>query len=513
PPVRVTVQDAFGNIVTNATNLVTVAIQVGTGTTGANLGGTRTVPAAAGIATFNDLSIDSAGTGYALTASASLTGATSAAFNVTHGTATKLAFTVQPSSVVAGVAFAPSVRVRVQDALGNTVTNAGNSITITLDPNPGGGQLRGPATTLSATGGVATFPGLNVDKVGTGYTLRSTATGLTLAPSSAFTVSHAPASRLAFTAQPSTAAAGAAISPAVQVTVQDSLGNTVTSSNAGITLAITSGTGTAGATLLGGSATAVNGVATFPSLSIDKSGTGYTLTATSAGLQSAESAGFDIAAGAPTKIALTGQPTTTQAGNVITPAVQVTVQDVFGNTVTTANNSITVAIGNDPSGGATLSGTKTLSASGGVATFNDLRINLVGVGFTLTASEPTPLTGATSAAFNVTTGTPDRLAFTTQPVGTQAGAIIPTVRVTAQDSLGNTITSFEDTVRLSITGGTGAPGATLGGTRAVKAVAGVAVFTDLSIDKANQGFPSYTLTATDGGLTGATSTGFSITPA
>jgi hypothetical protein len=112
------------------------------------------------------------------------------------------------------------------------------------------------------------------------------ATGVTVA---------GPATALAFTAQPSAATAGAAIAPPVQVTVQDALGNTMASSTASITLAITSGTGAAGAVLSGTLIrTAVNGVATFDDLKIDKAGTGYTLTATATGLTSAASAAFAI---------------------------------------------------------------------------------------------------------------------------------------------------------------------------------------------------------------------------
>jgi hypothetical protein len=61
--------------------------------------GTATATAVAGVATFSNLSINSAGTGYTLTASAAtLTSATSSAFNVTAGAAAKLGFTVPPGS-------------------------------------------------------------------------------------------------------------------------------------------------------------------------------------------------------------------------------------------------------------------------------------------------------------------------------------------------------------------------------------------------------------------------------
>src|SRR2546428_302840 len=99
------------------------------------------------------------------------------------------------------------------------------------------------------------------------------------------------------------------------------------------------------------------------------------------------------------KLVFTAQPSTAVAGAAITPAVQVTVQDAQGNTVTTATTSITVAIGTNPASG-TLSGTTTVAAVNGVATFANLSINNPGTGYTLTASA-TGLTGATSSAFNV----------------------------------------------------------------------------------------------------------------
>jgi hypothetical protein len=148
---------------------------------------------------------------------------------------------------------------------------------------------------VSAVNGVATFPTLSVDSVGSGYALVASAAGLTGATSGAFNISGAPAARLSFAVQPASASAGAAITPAVTVAVQDSLGNVVTSATGSITVALSSGTGTAGARL-GGTTTvsAVNGVATFPTLSVDSVGSGYTLTASAAGLSSATSAAFAV---------------------------------------------------------------------------------------------------------------------------------------------------------------------------------------------------------------------------
>jgi len=79
------------------------------------------------------------------------------------------------------------------------------------------------------------------------------------------------------------------------------------------------------------------------------------------------------------KVVFTVQPSNAVAGGVITPAVQVAIQDAQGNTVTTATTSITVAIGTNPASG-TLSGTTTVAAVSGVATFSNLSLNPAGTG-------------------------------------------------------------------------------------------------------------------------------------
>jgi hypothetical protein len=74
-------------------------------------------------------------------------------------------------------------------------------------------------------------------------------------------------------------------------------------------------------------------------------------------------------------LAFTVQPSNTTAGSRITPPVQVTVFDTFGNQAATFAGTISVALGHDGSLlGTSLSGTKQVSAVGGVATFSDLSI-------------------------------------------------------------------------------------------------------------------------------------------
>src|SRR5947207_288347 len=166
-----------------------------------------TTPAAVGgVAAFAGRAINKVGTAYALTASATgpATG-TSAAFNITAGTATQLVFSVQPSTTSAGAAITPAVQLTALDASNNTATGFTGNVTLAIGTNPSGGTLAGTAT-VAASAGVATFANLSIDKVGTGYTL--TATGAGSATSTALNLTAGTAATLLFTVQPSTTSAG-----------------------------------------------------------------------------------------------------------------------------------------------------------------------------------------------------------------------------------------------------------------------------------------------------------------
>lgn len=238
-------------------------------------------------------------------------------------TATKVGFATQPASTSRGATMS-TVRVAVQNVNGNTVGNSTANVTLSLSANPGSATLGGTLT-IAAVAGVATFSNLTVSAAGSNYSFRAASTGLTAAVSSAFNVvPFGAAAKLAFSVQPSAAVAGVAISPVVRVTVQDAVGNTVTSPTIGITLAITSGTGAIGA-VLGGTLTraTVAGVASFDNLTLDKNGSGYSLTATGIGLTPATSAAFVVSLGGASAAQSTASvPATGTAGAVTTITVQ-----------------------------------------------------------------------------------------------------------------------------------------------------------------------------------------------
>lgn len=511
PAVTVTALDAQQNIATGFTGNVALAITSGTGTAGAILTGGGATAAVAGVATFSNLSVDKAGTGYTLTAAASgVSSAVSSAFDIVVGGATKLAFTVQPSNLITGGTISPAVQVTAQDAGGNTVTGFTGDILLAIGTNPGGGTLSGTLT-VTAAAGVASFANLSIDKSGTGYTLTAASNGLTGATSTAFNVAAGVAKTLVFTVQPSTGAGGVAITPAVVVTALDSLGNTATGFTGNVTMAI--GTNPSAGNLTGTtSVAAVAGVATFANLMLDKPGTGYTLVASSTGLTGATSTPFDITIGAATKLAVLVQPVATTAGVPITPAIQVVAQDAVGNTVPTFVGGITLAIKSGTgTSGATLRGTVTVGAVAGIATFSTVNIDKAGNGYVLNATS-TGLTGVSTQAFNITVGPAVALLFTAQPAASQKSGttLTPTIKVAVVDSLLNTVTAFSTNINIAIgnNAGTPVPG-TLTGTLSVKPSNGVASFNTLKIDKIGTG---YTLVASSTGVLSATSTAFNVTP-
>ncbi|MFA6165659.1 MAG: Ig-like domain-containing protein [Gemmatimonadaceae bacterium] len=231
-----------------------------------------------------------------------------------------------------------------------------------------------------------------------------------------------------------------------------------------------------------------------------------TLTVTSAGLTGSP---LTVNATAqvitPTRLAVITQPASTLAGATIN-AVSVAAQDASGNTVTGFSGAVTVAIANN-AGGATLSGTTTVSAVAGIATFSDLKLNRPGTGYTLGFTSSS-LSSATTSAFNITAGSAARLVVGAVPSSVDAGLVItPTIAVTATDSAGNTVTSFTGAVTVAI--GTNPGGGTLSGTLTRTAVAGVATFDNLSINRNGVG---YTLAASAAGLASGASVPFTVVP-
>jgi glycosyl hydrolase family 44 len=174
---------------TDNSTVVMVAIVAGTGTAGAVLVGTATATAVAGVATFTNLGINSAGTAYQLGfAATNVTGTTSSTFTIT-APPRSLFVATQPSGATPPAQFGtqPVIQVRSNGVLDSTDNTTVVTASILAGTGNAAATLLG-TTTVTAVGGVATFTNLGIGMSGTGYQLRFTATGITEATSNPFAI-------------------------------------------------------------------------------------------------------------------------------------------------------------------------------------------------------------------------------------------------------------------------------------------------------------------------------------
>ncbi|HSW42553.1 MAG TPA: hypothetical protein VLM76_08605 [Patescibacteria group bacterium] len=385
----------------------------------------------------------------------------------------------------------------ITTTLAGTATTGGDRCRLTFS----GIQVRPTVGTLPNTGALA-FSGV-----------------ITGAAGSVTMVVGAPI--LTFTQQPSsTATAGTAFPAQPIVQSLDRFGNVRVADP--ITLAIKSGTGTVGA-ILTCTTNPVNtdgtGSATFLGCRIDRSspaGNPYVLRATT-GAAVAESAAITVSPGTPTRLVFTTQPARGTPGGAFAVQPVVAIQDAHGNTVTTASATVTLAIGANPGGGGTtlLCTANPLSTTNGVATFSGCRINNVGVGYTLTASDGAGLTDPTSTPFDVA----DRLVFAVQPSTSATAGVAFATQPIVHVRAGPTSTAVNDgatVVTLSLKPLTGTAGATLtcdaGLSRTV--IAGIATFSGCRIDRTSPVSPAnpYVIVASATGLSPAESTAVRVDP-
>lgn len=417
-PVQVSVVDSGGQPVAGSDS-ITVTIALASNPGGAALRGTPSARPARGVATFADLRLDRAASGYVLIATASgLASATSDTFTVVPAPAIRLTFTVLPSSVSEQTVVTPPVVVTALDSLANVATNYTGAVYVALQLNGNSvaGALSG-TTSTSAPAGVATFSDLRINNAGSGYTFTAAfGNAAPVAVSAPFTVAPpgpppppppVAGPYLLITDEPVITQAGQPLN-IVRVTVYDAAGNQDRTYTGPVTLSI--GFNPSGGTLTGGGTIVMDlglgGVVQWERMSIDKPGFGYTLHATSPGLREAFSDPLDITAGPPPApngadgLGFFSQPSTVRAGDVLPPLRVGALGPPNGTVITAYSGPVWISLGTNPSG-ATLSGTRRLMAVNGFVTFADLKIDKPGTGFILRATA-WPLNYTLSQPFDVT---------------------------------------------------------------------------------------------------------------
>ena len=447
------------------------------------LGGTLTVPAVNGVATFAGLTITAAGT-YAIAATASgLAAAATPYFTVAND---QLVVTTQPADPTLAQPF--GLIVSAERADGSVDTTFAGQVTLTAAAEPTDVQQPlGGTFARPAVAGTAAFYGLTVPTAGD-YLVTATAPGVADGSTGGFTVSGSAATKLVIA--PSLATPVTAAAPfAVDVLAEDATGNVDDAFAGPVTLALTAGPGTLGGTV---TATAVDGVASFTGVTLSTAGAGCALTATADGLTATTAVTVD-AAGVATQLVAAPPTTDAVAGAPFTVTVSAT--DAFGTVDPTFTGPVTLSADQLGTPAVPLGGTLTVNAVAGVATFPNVTIAAAGVGYTFSATAAGLAVAAPSAPLTADAGTATQL-VPLVPNGPLFSATPFTLVVQAQDALGNLDTTFEQPVTLSLAG------QTLGGTLTVTAVNGIAVFDDLTLPGAG---PAGALIATAGSLTGTTS--------
>jgi hypothetical protein len=288
PDVTVEVLDRFGNLATNDNGLVTLGLA--TSPSGAVLAGTDTSDVNNGVATFNDVVLVKSGSYTLAATSGNLAAVDTSQFGITAAAAEKLAFVQQPTGALIGAPISPAVTVAVEDVYGNIVTTDSSAVSLSLNAAPPGGLLGG-TDTVNAVDGIATLNNVTLS-LGGSYALAAT-DGVMTTVSSAFSVSGS-AYKLAFIQQPSNGVAGALLTPAFEVAVEDQAGNIVTTDDSSVTLSIR--IGPSGAIMTG--TTTINvtgGIASFNSIVLSEAGA-YKLKARDGSLGVAKCLSFSVAA-------------------------------------------------------------------------------------------------------------------------------------------------------------------------------------------------------------------------
>jgi hypothetical protein len=245
---------------------------------------------------------------------------------------------------------------------------------------------------------------------------------------------------------------------------------------------------------------AVNGVATFSNVGISGGAASYTLTFAANGLTSATQT-ITLVAGAATMLLVSTNPAGATNGSAFTTQPIVALRDSENNS-TGSTAAVTMTV----SSGGLVTGTATVNAVNGTATFTDVGLNGPVGQYTLTFSAA----GLSSATRTIQlgVGVAHKLGVITSPSATAVYAtpFATQPRVAVQDVGGNIVTSSTLAVTAFRASTTDVNGA-LTGTTTVNAANGIASFSNLALSLPGL----YTIGFSAPGVDNANSSGVTVT--
>jgi hypothetical protein len=316
------------------------------------------------------------------------------------------------------------------------------------------------------------------------------------------TVSVASLNVLAFTSQPAASVTAGAATISVSVQATTLLGLPVAGIPVTISIANNAGGGTLSGTLT--ATTNLSGTATFSGLWIDKSGTGYTLAASSTGYSGTISSSLAVTPAAASKLVLTAGSTLagTASSAALLGPVTLQRQDAYGNPVTAGTTTVTLAT-------STATGVFAATANGAKATTVGIPAGASSASFfygdskvgtaSITAAAP-GLAAPAAVTATITAAPAGKLLFDAITTEIEKNKpIIPVVTVRIVDAFGNpTDASAPVTLQSNCSLKNNVPKTSAGG---------VASFPELEVPGKAAGC---TLTATSGTLATATSNSFNV---
>ncbi len=490
----VALYDAYGNLETGNSSTVNVAI--GSGPSGAALGGLTSQTADQGTVSFSGLVIDVTGSYQLKVTGGGLTASSAPSLIVQPGSPAELTISGMPAApLAAGNAFGLSVT--ALDAFGNVETSMGGSVSLTLTGGTTGAVLVG-SRVVTFHQGAASFSGLAIDLAGNGYALAASGAGLT-ATTGSFSVAAGTASRLVLLSQPpATVVAGGNFGFAVQV--QDAWGNIA--AGTGGTLMASLAANPAGDWLSGDVSVPVTaGVATFTSLELSHAVSGDTILVSGAGLSSVTTRALTVTPAAASHFVMITQPPSSVTAGVPF-GLAVAAEDPFGNLV--PGCSVTAALAANPSAAA-LQGPVSVTASQGVAAFTSLSILKAGGPYTIAVSSA-GLAPVAMGLVGVTPAAASRLVLTTGPPATVTVGSSFRMVAAVEDAYGNVVAGYGGSVTAAVPGVHGKT--PLRGTLVEPISGGVATFPGLSLNKVGKG---YIVTLSARNLPAAATAPFSVT--
>ncbi|MEK8022364.1 MAG: hypothetical protein AAB229_01010, partial [Candidatus Hydrogenedentota bacterium] len=494
--VTVTAQNASGKTVADYSGAVTLWLWQGTknitltGTGVAN--GAATVNAKNGVATFTGLKAPSAGNDFNFGARTVVGGKNVDAYGSKFNIAAAKSATQLQAYGIKGIHISSKgfPEVGFMDANGREIeVPASAPIEVTVTKVSGPGELQG-ATKIMASGKRAKFSDLTVTKAGK-YRLKFTATGLKESEAP-YEIWGPPATMAVSRISSGGIDEMAGSTFSVSIDFFDEGGHQVTSIKPAreVTVALVGG-----GTLKGTTKVEADFVsADFRDLVIEKTGT-YSLKFTSPGLPDLTLGNIQIKGGVTKKLVIKTQPSGGEPGKAFTTQPVVEEYDVYGNIADFGTNRIDVAIA---SGNGKLNTTKkywsdaeNLAAiydKNGVADFNALGLAIDKAGtYTLKFSmnERDDIPAVTSNSFTVAEAVPvaTKINLATAPAGAVEGRAFATQpKIEIQDANGKIVTtsSVEVVARIKAVVGGATPPRFVGTSR-VKAINGVATFTDLGL--------------------------------